>query len=210
MAKLKIKPMNVKSSNKIHLRLADINNDKGLSLNEENRKQFWFYVKRNYHETVIREQNKFNRVLTKNERKNLFKNSVYDLADGKHGANPANHIKALKCLIKTKIKRGYKDLETIVHSDQGVIYSSMVFANTHKDYNIKRSMSRAGTPTDNPIIESLNGWIKEELVIDFNLYKTDDVHKTIKDYIKYYNNERLAYSLQYKSPVQYRTELSFN
>ena len=136
MARLKIKPMNVKSSNKIHLRLADINNDKGLSLNEENRKQFWFYVKRNYHETVIREQNKFNRVLTKNERKNLFKNSVYDLADGKHGANPANHIKALKCLIKTKIKRGYKDLETIVHSDQGVIYSSMVFANTHKDYNI--------------------------------------------------------------------------
>ena len=142
----------------------------------------------------------------------VFNNEIvaYDLAAGKHGANPANHIKALKCLIKTKIKRGYKDLETIVHSDQGVIYSSMVFANTHKDYNIKRSMSRAGTPTDNPIIESLNGWIKEELVIDFNLYKTDDVHKTIKDYIKYYNNERLAYSLQYKSPVQYRTELSFN
>ena len=142
----------------------------------------------------------------------VFNNEIvaYDLADGKHGANPANHIKALKCLIKTKIKRGYKDLETIVHSDQGIIYSSMVFANTHKDYNIKRSMSRAGTPTDNPIIESLNGWIKEELVIDFNLYKTDDVHKTIKDYIKYYNNERLAYSLQYKSPVQYRTELSFN
>ena len=48
------------------------------------------------------------------------------------------------------------------------------------------------------------------MVVDFNLYKTDDVHKTIKDYIKYYNNERLAYSLQYKSPVQYRTELSFN
>ena len=46
--------------------------------------------------------------------------------------------------------------------------------------------------------------------IFMNLYKTDDVHKTIKDYIKYYNNERLAYSLQYKSPVQYRTELSFN
>ena len=142
----------------------------------------------------------------------VFNNEIvaYDLADGKHGSNPVNHIKALKKLLKTKIKRGYKDLETIVHSDQGVIYSSVVFANTHKDYNIKRSMSRAGTPTDNPVIESLNGWIKEELVVDFNLYKTDDVHKTIKDYIKYYNNERLAYSLQYKSPVQYRTELSFN
>ena len=127
----------------------------------------------------------------------------------KHGANPGSHIKALKRLLKAKIKRGYKDLETIVHSDQGVIYSSMVFANTHKDYNIKRSMSRAGTPTDNPIIESLNGWIKEEMKLDFNLYNTIDVQKTVKEYIEYYNNERLAYSLQYKSPVQYRTELQF-
>ena len=141
----------------------------------------------------------------------VFNNEIvaYDLADGKHGANPVNHIRAIKKLLKTKIKRGYKDLETIVHSDQGTIYSSTVFANTHKDYNIKRSMSRAGTPTDNPIIEALNGWIKEEMIVDFNLYKTDDVHKTVKEYIKYYNNERLAYSLQYKSPVQYRTELSF-
>ena len=71
-------------------------------------------------------------------------------------------------------------------------------------------MSRARTPTDNPIIESLNVWIKEKLAIDFNLYKTNNIHKTINEYINYYNNERLAYSLQYKSPVQYRTELSFN
>ncbi len=70
-------------------------------------------------------------------------------------------------------------------------------------------MSRAGTPTDNPIIESLNGWIKEEMIVDFNLYKTDDVHKTVREYIEYYNNERLAFSLQYKSPVQYRIELRY-
>lgn len=142
----------------------------------------------------------------------VFNNEIvaYDLADSKYGANPTNHIRALKSMINEKVKRGYKDLETIVHSDQGVIYSSVVFTNTHKDYNIKRSMSRAGTPTDNPIIEALNGWIKEEMAIDFNLYKTNDIHKTVKEYIKYYNNERLAYSLQYKSPVQYRTELSFD
>ena len=134
---------------------------------------------------------------------------AYDLADGKHGANPSNHIRALKKLLKTKIKRGYRDLETIVHSDQGIIYTSRAFADAHKNYNIKRSMSRQGTPTDNPIIESLNGWMKEELKNDFNLYKTNDIHKTINEYIHYFNNERLAYSLKYKSPVQYRTELSF-
>ncbi|MGD9761603.1 MAG: hypothetical protein AB7U52_04130 [Candidatus Izemoplasmatales bacterium] len=35
-------------------------------------------------------------------------------------------------------------------------------------------MSRAGTPTDNPVDESLNGWIKEELFLDFNIGKSPD------------------------------------
>ena len=50
-------------------------------------------------------------------------------------------------------------------------------------------MSRAGTPTDNPIIESLNGWIKEELYKDFKLATADDIYITIENYIKYYNLE---------------------
>ena len=29
-------------------------------------------------------------------------------------------------------------------------------------------MSRIATPTDNPIIESKNGWLKKEMYIDFN------------------------------------------
>ena len=70
-------------------------------------------------------------------------------------------------------------------------------------------MSRGGTPTDNPIIEALNGWIKEELFNDYDLANTPDVYKTICDYVKYYNEERPAYSLNYKSPVQFRIEQGF-
>ena len=62
-------------------------------------------------------------------------------------------------------------------------------------------MSRAGTPTDNPVNESLNGWIKEELFIDFNLKESDDVAKAIKDYVHYFNNDRPSYSLKYKTPT---------
>ena len=50
-------------------------------------------------------------------------------------------------------------------------------------------MSRAGTPTDNPIIESLNGWIKEEMRIDFNLKYAEDIPSFIENYINYFNNE---------------------
>lgn len=70
-------------------------------------------------------------------------------------------------------------------------------------------MSRGGTPTDNPIIEALNGWIKEELFNDFDLANAEDVNEVINDYVKYYNEERPAYSLNYKSPVQFRIEQGF-
>ena len=33
-----------------------------------------------------------------------------------------------------KIKRGYKELETIVHTDQGSVYSSVSFNNIFKSY----------------------------------------------------------------------------
>ena len=59
-------------------------------------------------------------------------------------------------------------------------------------------MSRRATPTYNPIIESLNGWMKEEMLIDWNLSKAENVHKTVKQFIHYFNHERLAYALNYK------------
>lgn len=70
-------------------------------------------------------------------------------------------------------------------------------------------MSRAGTPTDNPVNESLNGWIKEELFIDFDLKHCNDIPKMIQEYISYYNNERPVYSLKYKTPIQFKLELGF-
>lgn len=99
--------------------------------------------------------------------------------------------------------------QTILHTDQGSVYSSKQYNLLIEGYNIKRSMSRAGTPTDNPVNESLNGWIKEELFLDFNLKKCKDVNKLIKEYIEYYNNDRPSYALNYKTPIQYKIELGF-
>jgi len=94
---------------------------------------------------------------------------------------------------------------TVLHTDQGSVYSSISYNELIKNYNIKRSMSRAGTPTDNPVNESLIGWIKEELFIDFNLGKSIDVHQSIKDYVHYFNNERFSYALKYKTPAEFKT-----
>jgi len=92
---------------------------------------------------------------------------------------------------------------TIIHTDQGSVYASAAYNEIIRDRNIERSMSRAGKPTDNPVNESLNGWIKEELYMDFALNKTQDVYQTIIDYIYYYNHQRPCYSIGYDTPSHY-------
>ena len=70
-------------------------------------------------------------------------------------------------------------------------------------------MSRGGTPTDNPIIEALNGWMKEELYLDFGLSEAENLPALLNKYVYSFNNQRPAAALGYKSPVQYKTELGF-
>ena len=57
----------------------------------------------------------------------------------------------------------------VLHTDQGSVYASMAYNELIKDTVIVRSMSRAGKPTDNPVNESINGWMKEELYMDFKI-----------------------------------------
>ena len=111
--------------------------------------------------------------------------------------------------VLNKIKEEQIETPVILHTDQGAVYSSHTYNNLLKEFNIQRSMSRAGTPTDNPVNESLNGWIKEELFIDFDLKHSKDVPNLIKLYINYYNNERPSYALNYKTPIQYKIESGF-
>ena len=85
-----------------------------------------------------------------------------------HGNGILNHREALNDMLNNKIKRGYEKLETIVHTDQGAVYSSVSFNNMFNSHKVTRSMSRAGTPTDNPVIESKNDWMKKEMHIDFD------------------------------------------
>lgn len=113
------------------------------------------------------------------------------------------------CLKDLKLMTKEKTTPTILHTDQGAVYSSISFNHGLEDYNIKRSMSRVGTPTDNPIIESINGWIKEELYNDFDIDNERNISTVIKKFVKYFNNERPAYALGYKTPVQYRAERGF-
>jgi len=58
------------------------------------------------------------------------------------------------------MKSQYPEYKMVLHSDQGSVYASKNFNELLPMYNIVRSMSRAGTPTDNAAMEAINGWIQ--------------------------------------------------
>ena len=101
-------------------------------------------------------------------------------------------------------KKEYGNLELVLHTDQGSVYSSKAYNNLLLLNGITHSMSHPGTPTENGAMEAINGWAKEELFIDFHLENCDDVPALIEKYIRYFNEERPAYSLMYLTPKQYK------
>lgn len=96
------------------------------------------------------------------------------------------------------------------HTDQGTVYSSASFNQAFLNHNIIRSMSRAGTPTDNPVIESMNGWIKAQIEADHDINSYDSIEDFISGYIHYYNYERPMYKHNYKSPAEYTLSQGFH
>jgi len=136
-----------------------------------------------------------------------FNNQIVASALTRKKGSSIPYYKCLETLIEKTKEQTYP---VILHTDQGSVYSSRAFNLAHKNYtNIQRSMSRVATPTDNAIIESINGWIKEELYWDFDLKSVTDFPKFIDDYVYYFNNHRLSYKLNYKTPVQFKFEQGF-
>ena len=94
----------------------------------------------------------------------------------------------------------------LLHSDQGVQYSSAGYCNLLKSYNVIQSMSRAGTPRDNAVIESFFGRFKDVLRSHFQYWKCDDLNKVIYEAVYYFNYIKPLRKLNRKPPVQFRLE----
>ena len=124
-------------------------------------------------------------------------------------ARPGDRAPYFSCL-KDLMGRAKNGTEPVMlHTDQGSVYTSRAFAKAHEQSGLLRSMSRAGTPTDNPVIESINGWIKAELMVDFPPSGDEGLKEYLDRFVRYFNEERPSYKLKYQSPVQYRTAQGF-
>ena len=101
-----------------------------------------------------------------------------------------------------KLKNG-KDL--VFHSDQGWQYQMKQYQQILKQQGITQSMSRKGNCWDNAVIENFFGTLKSELFYLKKFNNIDHLKREIKEYIGYYNNQRIKSNLNKMSPVEYRT-----
>lgn len=131
----------------------------------------------------------------------LWNNEIVSHALSAKRGDRMTYISGLKDLLE--LKKAHPEYQMILHSDQGSVYASKAFNDLLPMY-VNRSMSRAGIPTDNAAMESINGWIKAELFTDFHVTGKKPVEQEIDEYIVFFNEERPAYSLNYLTPKQYR------
>ena len=132
--------------------------------------------------------------------KDLHTNMIESVEIGKS----ATLVTVMKMLEKIKNKAIPEG--TIFHSDQGSQYNSPKFQKELAENNFIQSMSRKGTPIDNAPMESFFSTLKSEVIYNplVKIENAEDLIREIKEYIEYYNNERIQKGLGYLTPRQYK------
>jgi len=98
----------------------------------------------------------------------------------------------------------------IFHSDRGVQYSSNRMTELfNQNSKIQQSMSRKGNCWDNAVAESFFKSLKYECTNRYQFKSILHAEIVIKEYVKWYNNERLHSSLDYKTPAEKELEIRF-
>lgn len=92
---------------------------------------------------------------------------------------------------------------TIFHSDQGSEFANKEIRSVLEQFGLRVSMSRRGHCWDNAQMESFFGTLKTEMVYFQRFKRVEEAIAYIKDYIQFYNEERLHSSLGYVPPTQF-------
>lgn len=109
-------------------------------------------------------------------------------------------------MLKRAISKLSIDDNPLVHSDQGWQYQNRIYINQLKTRGLTQSMSRKGNCLDNAVAENFFGILKTEMYYRESFKNADELIKAIKEYINYYNNDRIKLKLKGLSPIAYRNQ----
>ena len=93
---------------------------------------------------------------------------------------------------------------TVIHSDQGVHYTSRRFIEITKSKNLRQSMSRKGNCWDNAPQESFFGRMKDHVRNKLKeCTEFSQVSSIVDNYMEYYNKEKYQWGLAKLSPDEF-------
>lgn len=137
---------------------------------------------------------------------------IMDLADRKIiGWSLSEDMTAENTIMKAwqhaRANRSIAD-RLIFHSDRGVQYASKKATNLLGINNkLIQSMSRKGNCWDNSVAESFFKTIKNEWIYRFKYNSYNQLYCSLKEYIEWYNKERIHSTLGYISPLEMEEEI---
>jgi len=142
------------------------------------------------------------------EKKKLYLSAVLDLYDRYPVAYVVSSRNDNRLVFKTfdKAIAAWPDAKPIFHSDRGFQYTSKVFKKKLEKQEMKQSMSRVGHCIDNGPTEGFWGIIKAEMYQMYEITDEASLRYAIKDYLRFYSEERPQGRYHCKTPLEVRQE----
>lgn len=96
----------------------------------------------------------------------------------------------------------------ILHSDQGWQYQMKQYRRCLQEHGIIQSMSRKGNCLDNCVMENFFGKLKNEMFYghEYEFETLEELEQAIREYIDYYNNQRIQVRLKGLTPCEARNQ----
>lgn len=142
------------------------------------------------------------------EKKKLYLSAIIDLYDRYPVAYVVSARNDNRLVFKTfdKAIAGNPDAKPVFHSDRGFQYTSKLFKRKLKKQEMEQSMSRVGHCIDNGPTEGFWGIIKSEMYQMYEIADEASLRFAIKDYIRFYSEERPQDRYHCKTPLEVRQE----
>ena len=141
--------------------------------------------------------------------KRVYLSPILDLFNGEvvsYSLSLSPSLAATIQMLKKAFERLPEKVDLILHSDQGWQYQMKPYQRFLADKGIKQSMSRKGNCYDNAVIENFFGILKSEFSDRKSFVSVEAFQQELRDWLDYYNNQRIKIKLKGLSPVAYRTQ----
>ncbi len=106
-----------------------------------------------------------------------------------------------------KVQRNLGDI-SIFHTDRGKEFDNQRIERILDQFQIKRSLSKKGTPYDNAVAEATYKTIKTEFIYPQQFETKEELKKKFGAYVWWYNHKRLHSTLGYIPPIEYQATVS--